>query len=171
MIDALRASVCDGLLLVPAHTYSNIREVPVFDVRNTKPCIGAVPGVAVGIANKAFDSGDKTIVRSLHPAHSVVAFGKNAYDYVANDAFAATPMPKGCSYQKLKEQLSNRGISLVDYELHGDSGLSIISLYLDKDINKWVYQKPVERSNNVSQEEFDTFEDTREYIERVYIKN
>ncbi len=104
VIDALRASVKDGLLLIPSHTYSNIREFPVFDVRNTVPCIGAVPKVAVTIANKAYDSGDKTIVRSLHPAHSVVAFGKNAYDYVANDAFAATPMPSGCSYQKLKEQ-------------------------------------------------------------------
>lgn len=74
-------------------------------------------------------------------------------------------------YEKLKEQLSNQGISLVDYELHGDSGLPIISLYFDKDSNKWIYQKPIERSNSVSQKEFDAFEDAREYIERVYIEN
>ena len=74
-------------------------------------------------------------------------------------------------YEKLKEQLSNQGISLVDYELHGDSGLPIISLYFDKDSNKWIYQKPIETSNSVSQKEFDAFEDAREYIERVYIEN
>lgn len=73
-------------------------------------------------------------------------------------------------YEKLKEQLSNQGISLVDYELHGDSGLPIISLYLDKDINKWIYQKPIERSNDVSKEEFDTFEDAEKYIETMILR-
>lgn len=72
-------------------------------------------------------------------------------------------------YEKLKEQLSNQGISLVDYELHGDSGLPMISLHLDKDINKWVYQKPIERSNRIRQKEFDTFEEAKTYIENVYI--
>jgi len=70
-------------------------------------------------------------------------------------------------YEKLKEQLSNRGISLVDYELHGDSGMSVISLHLDKNINKWIYQKPIERSNDVRQKEFDTFDDARKYIMNI----
>ena len=68
-------------------------------------------------------------------------------------------------YDKLKEHLSNRGISLVDYELHGDSGMPIISLRFNSSINKWIYQKPVERSNRVIQKEFDSFDDARKYIE------
>lgn len=72
-------------------------------------------------------------------------------------------------YEKLKEQLSNQGISLVDYELHGDSGLPIISLYFDKDSNKWIYQKPIERSNRVIQKEFNTFEDARKRIKNTFM--
>ena len=34
-IDALKNSVPNGLLLVPSHIYSNIREIPVFDIKNT----------------------------------------------------------------------------------------------------------------------------------------
>lgn len=70
-------------------------------------------------------------------------------------------------YEKLKEKLFNRGISLVHYELYGDSGIPIASLYFDSSINKWIYQKPIERSNRVRQKEFDTFEDARKYIENI----
>lgn len=101
VIDALRAAVHDGLLLIPSHTYSNIREVPVYDVRHTQPCIGAVPRVAVQYANRAYDAGDTTVVRSLHPDHSVVAFGSKAYEYTADDAFAVSPMAENGCYRKL----------------------------------------------------------------------
>lgn len=101
VIDALRAAVCDGLLLIPSHTYSNIREVPVYDVRRTEPCIGAVPRVAVQYANRAYDRGDRTIVRSLHPDHSMVAFGQKAQEYTADDAFVTSPMAENGGYRKL----------------------------------------------------------------------
>ena len=101
LIDALRTSVCEGLLMIPAFTYANIREVPVFDVRRTMPCIGGVPNAAVELANAAWDAGDKTVVRSLHPSHSVVAFGKDAYSYVADDERVETPFPSFSTYGKL----------------------------------------------------------------------
>lgn len=72
-------------------------------------------------------------------------------------------------YKELEEALSNRGISLVDYKIHGDSGISVISLHFDTSINKWIYQKPIERSNRVRQKEFNTFEDARKYIENIFI--
>lgn len=72
-------------------------------------------------------------------------------------------------YEELKEVLSNRGISLVDYELHGDIGLPIVSLYFDDSINKWIYQKPIERSNRVIQKEFNTFEDARKRIKNTFM--
>jgi len=50
LIDALRSCVSEGLLLIPAHTFRNVRETPVFDIRRTMPCIGAVPCVAVEMA-------------------------------------------------------------------------------------------------------------------------
>lgn len=53
--------------------------------------------------------------------------------------------------------------------MHGDSGMPVVALYLDKNINKWIYRKPIERSNDARQKEFDTFEDARKYIENVFI--
>lgn len=93
LIDALRSAVKDGLLLIPAFTYANVRETPVFDVRDTVPCIGGVPAAAVELANQAYASGKQSPIRSLHPTHSVVAFGQAAAEYVADDAKATTPFP------------------------------------------------------------------------------
>ena len=102
LIDALRAVVPNGLLLVPSFTFLNIREEgPFFDVRHTKPCIGGMPCAAVEMANEAYDKGDETVIRSLNPSHSVVAFGKNARAYVADDAKAETPFPAFGSYGKM----------------------------------------------------------------------
>ena len=70
-------------------------------------------------------------------------------------------------YEELKKTLNNRGILLVDYKLHGDSGVPIVSLFFDSSINKWVYQKPVERCNRIRQKEFDTFENAREFVARI----
>lgn len=58
LIDALRASVFDRILMIPAHTFVNIREKPVFNIRSTKPCIGALPQAAVELANRAYAEGD-----------------------------------------------------------------------------------------------------------------
>ena len=101
LIDALRAAVKDGLLLIPAFTYANVREEPVFDIRNTMPCIGGVPAAAVELANRSYAKGERSPIRSLHPTHSVVAFGKGAAEYVADDAKATTPFPIFGSYGKM----------------------------------------------------------------------
>ena len=102
LIDALRTAVADGLLLIPAFTFSNIRDIaPIFDVRHTVPCIGGVPAAAVEMANAARDKGEAQPLRSLHPSHSVVAFGKNAPAYVADDERAETPFPPFGSYGKM----------------------------------------------------------------------
>ena len=101
LIAALRACVPEGLLVIPAHTFRNIRETPVFDIRHTLPCIGAVPTAAVGMANRAFDAHDPACIRSFHPSHSVVAFGRDAVPFTADDRYAETPMPAFGCYRKL----------------------------------------------------------------------
>ena len=94
-IDALRECVSEGLLLIPAHTWATVRnEGQEFDVRTSLPNIGAVPTVAVKLAEAAHDAGQTDCIRSLHPTHSVVAFGKRAAAYVAGDTFAQTPAPR-----------------------------------------------------------------------------
>ncbi len=110
LIDALRTAVSDGLLLIPAHTYRNIRQTPVFDVRTTMPCIGTLPCIAVEQANIAYDAQDPTCRRSLHPCHSVVAYGKNALEYIQDDLKATSPCPIFGSYGKL---IDHRGKILL----------------------------------------------------------
>lgn len=101
VIDALRTCVSEGMLMIPAHTYSNIREVPIFNIRETVPCIGTLPKVAVEIANEAYDSGDRSCIRSMQVSHSVVAFGKNAYSFVECDRYVRTRTPMAGCYGKL----------------------------------------------------------------------
>lgn len=71
-------------------------------------------------------------------------------------------------FEKLKETLNSREILLVDYKLHGDSGVPIVSLFFDSSINKWIYQKPVERCNRVIKKEFDSFDDAKEFVAKVH---
>ena len=101
LISALKSCVPDGLLVIPSHTYANILEDPVFDIQRTMPCIGAVPCAAVALANAAWKRQDKTCIRSFHPSHSVVAFGKDAWNFVKDDRYAQIPMADNGCYDKL----------------------------------------------------------------------
>ncbi len=129
-IDALKEAVCDGLLLIPAHTWAVIQqEGQEFDVRTTLPNIGAVPTVAVKLAARAYDEGRTDCVRSLHPTHSVVAFGKRAADYVSGDRFAETPAPKEGSFGKLYEE--DAKILLVGVNQGRNTFFHAVDEYLD----------------------------------------
>ncbi len=96
LIDAFKSYLDEGLFIVPTHTWDNVtKENPLFDVRSTKPCIGALPTVA------AFRSDG---VRSLHPSHSVAAFGKRAKEFVCSEENANTPCPKGGVWARLYDE-------------------------------------------------------------------
>lgn len=96
LIDAFKEYLYDGLFLVPAHTWANVGPgKPVFDVRKTVPCIGTLATVA------AFREDG---VRSLHPTHSITAFGKGAAEYVAGEENSKTPAPMGGCLSRLYEE-------------------------------------------------------------------
>lgn len=96
LIDAFCAYLADGLFLVPTHTWDNVgRDHPFYDVRTTEPCIGTLAKVAAFRPNG---------VRSLHPTHSVAAFGKNAAEYVKGEERSASPAPVGGCLSKLYEE-------------------------------------------------------------------
>ena len=95
LIDALKDYLCDGLLLIPTHTWANVNAAnPHFDVRSTVPCIGTLAKVA------AFRPDG---VRTLHPTHSMAAFGKNAREYIQGEEKSATPAPVGGALSRLYE--------------------------------------------------------------------
>lgn len=96
LIDGFISYLTDGLFIVPTHTWANVgSSQPIFDVRSTVPCIGALPAVA------AFR---KDGVRSLHPTHSVTAFGARAAEFVAGEENAKTPCPAGGVWARLYEE-------------------------------------------------------------------
>ena len=95
--DGIIDSFCDylkeGLFIVPTHTWANVNEEnPVYNVKTTKPCIGALPTVATF---------RKDGFRSLHPTHSVCAFGKNAENFVKGEEKCTTPCPKNSVWARL----------------------------------------------------------------------
>lgn len=93
LIDALKEYLCDGLLLVPTHTWAVVNKAnPYFDVRSTVPNIGALARVAAQRPDG---------VRSLHPTHSMAAFGKNARAYIQGEEKSATPAPMGGALARL----------------------------------------------------------------------
>lgn len=95
LIDAFCEYLHDGLFIVPTHTWNKVwRESPYYDVRSTVPDIGTLAEVA------AFR---KDGVRSLHPTHSVAAFGKGAAEFVRGEEKCASPAPLGSCISRLYE--------------------------------------------------------------------
>ena len=95
VIDAFCEYLSEGLFLVPTHTWASVgRSNPVYDVRTTPACIGALPRTA------AFR---KDGYRSLHPTHSLWGHGKNAQEYLRVEELCLTPCPPGSAYGRLAE--------------------------------------------------------------------
>ena len=96
LIDAMKEYLCDGLLLIPTHTWAVVNAAhPFFDVRSTVPNIGTLARVA------AFRP---DAVRSLHPTHSLAVFGNGAREFVRGEEKSATPAPMGGCLSSLYER-------------------------------------------------------------------
>ncbi|MBQ8202567.1 MAG: AAC(3) family N-acetyltransferase [Clostridia bacterium] len=96
LIDALKEYLCDGLLLIPTHTWAVVNKAnPYFDVRQTIPNIGTLARVA------AFRP---DAIRTLHPTHSLAVFGKEASTYIQGEERSSTPAPMGGCLSRLYER-------------------------------------------------------------------
>ncbi len=133
-IETLRQTVRDGILTIPAHTWGFIYDTKVFDVRNSVPNIGTLPWLAVQMANRAVDAGDVTCRRSLHPSHSVVAFGKDAMAYVEDDAHETITMPMSGSYGKM--YTGGGKILLAGVDLTKNTFIHLVDQFMRPDDNQ-----------------------------------
>ena len=96
LIDGFTSYLTEGLFLVPTHTWANVNESqPIYDVRATIPCIGALPTTA------AFR---KDGVRSLHPTHSITGFGKRAEEFLRGEENATSPCFPGGAWARLYDE-------------------------------------------------------------------
>ena len=96
VIDALMESVSEGLLLLPTHTWKQMsEEYSLFDPETEPVCVGIIPEVFRKRPG---------VVRSLHPTHSMAAYGKDAVSYIQGEENRTTPCaPEGC-WGRLKER-------------------------------------------------------------------
>ena len=86
----------EGLLLVPTHTWEEVhQDNPYYDVRK------AVPNVGIITRKAAFR---KDGVRSLHPTHSMWAYGADAAAFVKGEENALSPTPKGYCWDKVADR-------------------------------------------------------------------
>ena len=76
LIDAFVEYFKDGVLVIPTHTWEGISQRLYYDVNSTPTCLGALSKVALERSDG---------VRSLHPTHSVKAFGKKAYELIKGE--------------------------------------------------------------------------------------
>ena len=73
-----------GTLLLPALTYESVTlEHPYFDIKESEPCVGILP--------KTFYKMNG-VIRSMHPTHSVCAWGARAEPLTAEHVFDNTPV-------------------------------------------------------------------------------
>lgn len=85
----------EGTLLIPALTYSNVnKEQPYFSVQHSLPCIGVLPNIFMNMEG---------VVRSVHPTHSVCAWGKYAKEITANHELDDTPLGKNSPFMRLPQ--------------------------------------------------------------------
>lgn len=102
VVDAFMEYFADGLLMMPEHTWKQMSEqYNVFDSETEPSCVGII----TNIFRKR-----EGVYRSLHPTHSIAAYGKNvkggvnAEEYVKNDDEYDTPCnPNGC-FGRIRQQ-------------------------------------------------------------------
>ena len=96
VIDAFMEYMEDGLLVFPTHSWSEENNKDnIFNPKTEKSCVG----ILTNIFRKRED-----VVRSLHPTHSLAAYGEDAEEFISGEKNVNTPCPrKGC-YGKLYDR-------------------------------------------------------------------
>jgi aminoglycoside 3-N-acetyltransferase len=89
VLDALQSALSEGLLILPTHTWKDWNNRGgLFDPELEPSCVG----VLTELFRKR-----PGVYRSLHPSHSVAAWGADAQAYVQGEEYAKTPGPRdGC---------------------------------------------------------------------------
>lgn len=93
-LNAFKIYFKNGLLLFPSHTWGFMKnDNDVLNKNEANSCVGYLTNVAIM---------DKDFIRSNHPTHSVLAYGKYAKEYIKDDDYAKTPVSPNGSFGKLK---------------------------------------------------------------------
>ncbi len=95
VLDVWQDYFAEGLLLLPTHTWANVNaEHPIYHPLQSDSCVGLL----TNLFRKR-----PGVVRSLHPTHSMAAYGKCAAEYVSGEEECNTPCTPGGCYDRLRQ--------------------------------------------------------------------
>ncbi len=103
VVDAFMEYFSEGLFMTPTHTWAQMsKEYNLFDPETEPACVGIIPNIFMK---------REGVLRSLHPTHSIAAYGKDAAEYIKGEENCSTPCTIGGCWNRLYE--SNAKILLL----------------------------------------------------------
>lgn len=94
VVDALLEYFKEGLVMVPTHTWKQMSvEYNVYDPATEPACVGIIPNIFRTRPG---------VVRSLHPTHSIAAYGVGATEYIQGEENLTTPCAPGGVWDRLR---------------------------------------------------------------------
>ncbi len=94
VLDAFMEYFSEGLFMTPAHTWAQMsEEYSCFDPKREPACVGIIPNLFLK---------RQGVVRSLHPTHSIAAFGPMAAEYISGEENCTTPCTPGGCWDRLR---------------------------------------------------------------------
>ena len=95
VVDAFMEFFAEGLFMTPTHTWAQMKgEYLTFDPATEPACVGIIPNIFRTRPG---------VVRSLHPTHSIAAYGKTAEEFIQGEENATSPCTPGCCWDRLRE--------------------------------------------------------------------
>nr|MDD6335687.1 AAC(3) family N-acetyltransferase [bacterium] len=97
LLDAMQSYLTPkGLLVLPTHTWDRVNDKqPWFDYPDMPCCVGTLPEIFRKRPG---------VVRSLHPTHSVAAWGQDARDFCQGNEKFDTPCARQSPYGRLMDR-------------------------------------------------------------------
>ena len=131
LLDALLEYFASGLLLFPTHTWDHVSSsTRQYDPASSVPCVGLLPKLALQRPR---------VKRSLHPTHSVAAFGERAEEYIRGEEYAGSPAPVSGCWGRLYDE--NAKILLIGVGQNRNTYLDSVDERLQ--IPERISEKPV----------------------------
>ncbi|MCA0755144.1 AAC(3) family N-acetyltransferase [Paenibacillus sp. N4] len=121
VIDVFTNYMKDGLLVFPTHTWSYINaDHPRFFLDHSPSCVGILPELFRKRPG---------VIRSLHPTHSVAAFGRDAKEFTCDDHRFDTPCARGSAWGKLLDRKAT--ILLIGVDLRRNTYIHGVEEWVD----------------------------------------
>lgn len=96
VLDAFMEYLSEGLLILPTHTWAQMSATyNVFDPRKEPSCVGILTNLFMK---------RQGVYRSLHPTHSVAAYGADAKEFVKGEENMTTSCQRGGCYDRLRDR-------------------------------------------------------------------